>query len=87
MKEIPNSHLGNVNCAEDGILWLVQSFEWLRLTINVVDFEEEFDFVVWRLPGKLVHGVNKLLQADASVVIFVKDVKDSFHEKGLKKEI
>ena len=70
----------------DGILWLVQSFECLRLTINVVDFEEEFDFVVWRLPGKLVHGVNKLLQADASVVIFVKDVKDSFHKEGLKKK-
>ena len=63
-----------------------KSFEWSRLTINVVDFEEEFDFVVWRLPGKLVHGVNKLLQADASVVIFVKDVKDSFHKEGLKKK-
>ena len=63
-----------------------KSFEWSRLTINVVDFEEEFDFVVWRLPGKLVHGVNKLLQADASVVIFVKDVKDSLHKEGLKKK-
>ena len=48
MEEIPNSHLGNVNCPEDSMLWLLQSFKWLRLTINVVDFEEEFDFL---MPG------------------------------------
>ena len=31
------------------------------LTVNVVDFEEEFDFVIRRLAGELMHGINKLL--------------------------
>ena len=32
------------------------------LTVNVVDFEKKFDFVVGTLSGKLVHGINEFLQ-------------------------
>ncbi len=53
------------------------------LTVDVVDFEEEFDFVVRRLSGELVHGVDELLQGDAPVVVLVEDVEHPLHEEWL----
>ena len=56
------------------------------VTVDVVDFEEEFDFVVGRLSCKLVHGVDELLQGDAPVVVLVEDVKHPLNEEWLKRK-
>ena len=57
-----------------------------KLTVNVIDFEEKFDFVIWTLTGKLVHGINEFLQWNASIVVFVENVKYPFNKKWLKKK-
>ena len=57
-----------------------------RLTVNVVDLEEELDLVVGTLSGELVHGVDELLQADAPVVVLVEDVKHALHEERLRQK-
>ena len=56
----------------------------VQLTINIVNFEEKFDFIIWRLSSKLVHGINKLLKGNASIVILIKDVEHSLNKEGLK---
>lgn len=57
------------------------------VAIQIVDFEEKFDFVLGRLAGELVHGVDELLQRDGARVVFVEDLKDAFVEKWLKNEM
>jgi len=56
------------------------------VTVDVVDFKEEFDFVVGRLARKLVHGVDELLQGDAPIVVLVEDVKHPLNEEWLKRK-
>ena len=55
----------------------------LILTVNVVDLEEEFDFVVRTLPRELVHGIDELLQWDRPIVVLVEDVKNALHKEWL----
>lgn len=53
------------------------------VAVQIVDFEEKFDFVLGRLAGELVHGVDELLQGNGSGVVFVEDLEDSFVEERL----
>lgn len=53
------------------------------VAVQIVDFEEKFDFVLGRLAGELVHGVDELLQGNGSGVVFVEDLEDSLVEERL----
>ena len=54
------------------------------LTVNVINFEEKFDLVIRTLTSELVHGIDKFLQWNATIVIFVENVKYPFNKKWLK---
>lgn len=54
------------------------------VAIQIVDFEEKFDFVLGRLARELVHGVDELLQRDGARVVFVEDLEDTFVEEWLE---
>ena len=59
-------------------------FSFSFFTVDVVDLEKEFNFIVGWFPCELVHGIDEFLKTDAPVVVFVENVKDSLHEKGLE---
>lgn len=54
------------------------------LTVQIVDFEEEPDFVVSALTCELMHGLDELLQRDGSRVVLVEDLEDALREEGLQ---
>ena len=53
-------------------------------TINIVDFKEELDFVIWRLSRKPVHSIDELLKGNRSAVILVKNLEHSLHKERLQ---
>lgn len=54
------------------------------VTVQIVNFEQEFDFVLGRLAGELMHRVNEFLQCDRSRIVLVEDLENSFVEKWLQ---
>ena len=56
-----------------------------RLTVEVVDPEEEDQLFVAALPGELVHCVNKLGHGDGAVTVAVEDSEGPFDEKRLQR--
>ena len=56
----------------------------LVLTVEIVDFEEENEFLVGGLSGELVHCIDELRHGNGSVAVPVEDSERSFHEEGLK---
>ena len=55
------------------------------LTVDVVDFEEELDFVLRSLSSKLVDSIDELLEGNWAAVIFVEDLEDSLHKEWLQR--
>lgn len=55
-----------------------------KITINIIDFEQELNLVLLRLASELVHRVDKLLQRYRAVVVFVEDLKHALRKKWLK---
>lgn len=53
-------------------------------TINIIDFKEELDFVIWSLSRKLVHSIDELLEGNRSAVILVKNLEHSLHKERLQ---
>lgn len=56
------------------------------VTVQIVDFEQEFYFVFRRLTRKLMHCVDELVQCDCPRVILVEDLEDSLVEERLKQK-
>ena len=56
----------------------------MNLTVEVINFEEEANFFIVSLPGKLMHGFDKLGQGYGPASILVKYTKCPFHKKFLK---
>ena len=56
------------------------------IPINVVDLEEEFNLILWRLSSELMNSLDKLLQGNGSRVVLVEDLEDAFAEKGLERD-
>lgn len=54
------------------------------VAIQIVNFEQKLNFVLRRLAGKLMHGVDELLEWNRPRIVFVEDLKDSFIEEWLK---
>lgn len=54
------------------------------LTVDVVDFEQKFNFVLWRLTGKLMNGIDELLQRNRTGIVFVEYLEYTVREKWLQ---
>lgn len=54
------------------------------LTVDVVDFEQKFNFVLWRLTGKLMNGIDELLQRNRTGIVFVEYLEHTVREKWLQ---
>ena len=54
------------------------------ITVNIIDFEKELDFIFWSLARELVNGINKFLERYWAAVIFVKYLEDSLNKEWLQ---
>ena len=58
-----------------------QSFS---LTVNIINFEQELDLILWSLTSELMNRINEFLEGDGAAVIFVKNLEDSLHKERLQ---
>lgn len=54
-------------------------------TVEVVNFEEEPNFVVGGLPGELMHRVQELLERNRARVVLVEDLENALGEERLQR--
>lgn len=71
------------------ILWTHQTkyicIIWHSIfTINIINFEEKFNFIFWWLTSKLMNGIYEFLEWYWTRIVFVKYLKNSIREKWLK---
>ena len=57
---------------------------WLKITVQIVDFEEKRNFLVLSLARKLMHCLDKFCERYCPTSIFVKYPKCPLHKKFLK---
>jgi hypothetical protein len=55
------------------------------LTIQIIDFKEEFNLIFRRLTRELMHGVNEFLECDCAGIVLVENLENSLGEEGLNK--
>lgn len=75
-------HAVLVHTSADDVLQLLVLYQ--TVTIDVVDFEQEFYFIFRGLTSELVNGIDKLLQGNRAGIVFVEDLEDAFAEEGLR---
>ena len=66
-------------------LSLLQRAVAKRLTVQIVDLEEEDELLVGALAGELVHRLDELGHAHRPVLVPVEDAERPLHEEGLQK--
>ncbi len=66
------------------LTWRIFSGKPFTLTVQVVDLEQEYELLVGRLPGEVVHRVDELRHGDGAVAVAVKDAEGALDEEGLR---
>ena len=56
----------------------------IRLTVQIIDPEEELELIVGRLAGELLHGTQELGQRDGATLVAVEDLEHAFGEERLQ---
>lgn len=56
------------------------------LTVDVIDFEQKFDFVFGRLAGELMNGIDELLQRNRTGIVLVEYLEHAIRKKWLQIE-
>lgn len=56
----------------------------MKLTVKIVDSEEEFELVVGRLSCELLHGSQELGERHGAAHVPVEDLENAFGEERLK---
>lgn len=56
-----------------------------KLTIQIVNSEQEFDFIIRSLPAEAVHGRDELVMRNTAGIILVEDLEHALREERLRK--